>query len=325
MIVFCGQLLSLLLCATGTASQKLVTVCNVKVPGFQGFINYCLLSLVFTTKFVCSEEFLTVFKERWWKYLLIGVVDCEANFLVYKAYQYTSLTSVQLLDCLSIPVVVLLSIVVLRAKYRPIHFFGILICLGGLGFLIWADLHGSQHQGPKSAGSHSELIGDILVIGGAIMYAMSNIAEEFVVKTTGITEFLGMMSFFGCFASGANVIIFERQALSDITWDYKVVLLLVLSALAMFGFYSLMPVLISHSSATLVNLTLLTADLYSLFVGLYLFNYTFSHLYIISFVVIVVGVIIFKVFPTPSRVDHETTETIINDDEEQEALQDSWE
>ncbi len=52
---------------------------------------------------------------------------------------------------------------------------------------------------------HSELLGDMLVIAGACFYAASNIAEEFVVKTSTITEFLGMMSFFACFISGANV------------------------------------------------------------------------------------------------------------------------
>jgi hypothetical protein len=45
----------------------------------------------------------------------------------------------------------------------------------------------------------------MLVIAGACLYAASNIAEEFVVKTSTITEFMGMMSFFACFFSGANV------------------------------------------------------------------------------------------------------------------------
>ena len=57
-----------------------------------------------------------------------------------------------------------------------------------------------------SAGDrHSEMIGDVLVIVGAVGYGASNIAEEYVVKTSTVTEFLGMMSFFACFMSGANV------------------------------------------------------------------------------------------------------------------------
>lgn len=44
----------------------------------------------------------------------------------------------------------------------------------------------------------------------------------------------------------------------------------------MFGLYSFMPIVIKKTSATSVNLSLLTADLYSLFCGLFLFNYKVS-------------------------------------------------
>lgn len=51
----------------------------------------------------------------------------------------------------------------------------------------------------------AEVLGDVLVICGAALYGASNVAEEFVVKTASMTEFLGMMSLFACFFSGANV------------------------------------------------------------------------------------------------------------------------
>lgn len=38
---------------------------------------------------------LAILKRRWWKYMILGVIDIEANYLVIKAYQYTTLTSVQ--------------------------------------------------------------------------------------------------------------------------------------------------------------------------------------------------------------------------------------
>lgn len=95
-ILICGQWLSLLLCATGVASQKLVIACGVKIPGFIAFCGYMLLAIVFTTKLVWkTEEAKLIFKERWWKYIIIAVVDVYANFLVFTAYEYTSLTSVQ--------------------------------------------------------------------------------------------------------------------------------------------------------------------------------------------------------------------------------------
>ena len=47
--------------------------------------------------------------------------------------------------------------------------------------------------------------------------------------------------------------------------------------LCLFLLYNLMPVVIKLSSATVVNLSLLTADFYSLFCGLFLFHYKVSY------------------------------------------------
>ncbi len=44
----------------------------------------------------------------------------------------------------------------------------------------------------------------------------------------------------------------------------------------MFTFYSVMPHVMKFSSAVVVNLSLLTADIYTLFFGLYLFHFVVS-------------------------------------------------
>ena len=81
---------------TGVAGQKLVIACGVQIPAFQSFCNYMLLSMVFTTKFVMdTEEAKMVVKTRWWMYIIIAAIDVYANYSMFKAYQYTSLTSVQ--------------------------------------------------------------------------------------------------------------------------------------------------------------------------------------------------------------------------------------
>lgn len=53
-------------------------------------------------------------------------------------------------------------------------------------------------------------------------------------------------------------------------------LLFVAFALCMFCLYSFMPLVMKVTSATSVNLGILTADLYSLFFGLFLFGYKVS-------------------------------------------------
>lgn len=53
-------------------------------------------------------------------------------------------------------------------------------------------------------------------------------------------------------------------------------MLFVVYVLCMFALYSFMPIVMEMTSATAVNLALLTADLFSLFCGLFLFRYTVS-------------------------------------------------
>ena len=56
-----------------------------------------------------------------------------------KAYHYTSLTSVQLLDSVTIPVVLFLSWIVLKYRYRWIHFIGVGVAMAGMSLMIYAD------------------------------------------------------------------------------------------------------------------------------------------------------------------------------------------
>lgn len=101
-----------------------------------------LLCLIFTTALACRPGeggLISVLKKRGLKYFFLAIADVEANFLVIQAYQYTTLTSVQLLDCFTIPVVLLLSWAVLKVRYQIIHIIGVSVCLMGIGCLVWAD------------------------------------------------------------------------------------------------------------------------------------------------------------------------------------------
>ncbi|XP_074426307.1 solute carrier family 35 member F2 isoform X2 [Larus michahellis] len=225
--IILGQMLSLFICGTAVTSQYLAEQYQVNTPMFQSFINYSLLLLVYTTMLAFrtgSDSLWQILKQRWWKYIFLGLADVEANYMIVKAYQYTTLTSVQLLDCFGIPVLMALSWFILRARYRLIHFLAVAVCLLGVGTMVGADILAGRQ---------------------------------------------------------------DSEAL-----------LFTVFALCMFGLYSFMPVVIKVTSATSVNLGILTADLYSLFFGLFLFFYKFSGLYIVSFVIIMVGFILYCSTPT---------------------------
>ncbi|MBV95873.1 Solute carrier family 35 member F2, partial [Eschrichtius robustus] len=102
----------------------------------------------------------------------------------------------------------------------------------------------------------------------------------------------------GVYDEDEQELIVEYKDIAGIHWDWKIALLFVAFALCMFCLYSFMPLVIKVTSATSVNLGILTADLYSLFFGLFLFGYKFSGLYILSFTVIMVGFILYCSTPT---------------------------
>ncbi|XP_030261931.1 solute carrier family 35 member F1 [Sparus aurata] len=288
-----GQALSLLICAISLTSKYLANDFHANTPVFQSFLNYILLFLVYTTTLAVRQgegNLLAILKQRWWKYMILGLIDIEANYLVLKAYQYTTLSSVQLLDCFIIPVVLLLSWFFLLVRYKTVHFVGTGLCLLGVGCMVGADVLVGRQPGL----GEQKLFGDLLVLGGATLYGISNVCEEFIVKNLSRVEFLGMMGLFGSFFSGIQLAIMEHKELLRVPWDWQIGLFYVGFSAFMFSLYSFMPVVMKRTSATSVNLSLLTADLYSLFCGLFLFHYEFSGLYLLAFVIIILGLVLFS-------------------------------
>ncbi|XP_022137947.1 solute carrier family 35 member F1-like isoform X2 [Momordica charantia] len=232
----------------------------------------------------------TVLKAKWYYYIPLGLVDVEANYLVVKAYQYTSITSVMLLDCWSIPCVMLLTWLFLKTKYILRKIIGVLICVAGLVAVIFSDVHAGDR-----AGGSNPIKGDALVIAGATLYAISNVSEEFLVKNAGRVELMAMLGLFGSIISGIQISIVERNALKSIHWTTGAALPFVGFSLAMFLFYSLVPVLLQTSGATMLNLSLLTSDMWSVVIRIFAYHEKVDWIYFLAFAAVVVGLIIYSV------------------------------
>uniref|UniRef100_A0A3P8SRM0 Solute carrier family 35 member F2 n=1 Tax=Amphiprion percula TaxID=161767 RepID=A0A3P8SRM0_AMPPE len=201
--ILMGQFLSLLICGTAVSCQYLVEE-EVQTPMLQSFLNYALLLLAYTSILITRKgdgNILQILQTKWWKYLVMGVADVEANYAVVKAYQFTTLTSIQLLDCFVIPVLMLLSWITLKTRYKPVHFVAVMVCLLGVGAMVGADILAGRVQG-----SYSDVIlGDGLVLLSAALYAVSNLCQEHTVKNLSRVEFLGMMGLFGTLISGIQL------------------------------------------------------------------------------------------------------------------------
>ncbi|GAV69654.1 DUF914 domain-containing protein, partial [Cephalotus follicularis] len=280
-----GQFLSLLITSTGFSSSELARK-GINAPTSQSFLNYLLLAIVYGSVMLYRKKAL---KAKWYYYLILGLVDVEANFLVVNAYQYTSITSVMLLDCWSIPSVMVLTWIFLHTKYRCKKITGVVICVAGLIIIVFSDVH----AGDRSGGSNPR-IGDSLVIAGATLYAISNVSEEFLVKNADRVELMSFLGLFGAIISAIQISILERNELKAIHWSAGAALPFFGFAVAMFLFYSLVPILLKINGSTMLNLSLLTSDMWAVLIRIFAYHDKVDWMYFLSFAAVVVGLVIYS-------------------------------
>lgn len=77
---------------------KSVCVLKVLYVTGQSTLHYILQCLLFTTWLSCrsgDRGIISVLRCRGWRYMLLALVDVEANYLLVTAHQFTTLTSIQ--------------------------------------------------------------------------------------------------------------------------------------------------------------------------------------------------------------------------------------
>ncbi|KAM9319826.1 solute carrier family 35 member F2-like [Gastrophryne carolinensis] len=288
-----GQVVSLCICGISVSSQLLVSYYGVDAPMLQNFLSFLSLALVYTVWLALrpgENGLLYILRNSWWKYFLVAMAEVEGSYFIVKAFQYTTFTSIQLLRCIGIPALMVLSWFILRAKYKLVHYVAVLLCLLGVGIMVYADVLSGRDNGQ----ANNMLIGDTLVIVGVCLFAVSDVCQEYVVKNLGCLEFLGMLGLFGSFISGIQLMAVESTAISSIVWNWKIGLLFASYTVCLFCLYSALAYVIRNSSAISINLGVLTANIYTLFFSIFLFGYKFSSLYIVSLVIIMVGFIMYS-------------------------------
>ncbi|KAK1295104.1 hypothetical protein QJS10_CPA16g00157 [Acorus calamus] len=280
-----GQFVSLLITSTGFSSSELSRR-GINAPTSQSFLNYVLLAILYGCWMIYRRRALQM---KWYYYLLLSLIDVEANFLVVKAYQYTSLTSVMLLDCWSIPSVIFLTWFFLKTKYKLRKFIGVGICVAGLVLVVFSDVHSDD----RSGGSNP-LKGDLLVIAGSTLYAISNVSEEFLVKSGDRIELMAMLGAFGAVVSACQISILERNELKSIHWTAGAVVPFIGYALALFIFYSSVPVLLKISGSTMLNLSLLTSDMWAVLIRIFAYKEKVDWMYFLAFGAVAIGLVVYS-------------------------------
>ncbi|RVX11713.1 Solute carrier family 35 member F2 [Vitis vinifera] len=283
-VLLLGQVVSFVLAVSGFTSSFIADL-GVDAPLTQSFFTYLCLALVNGSILLYRRQRLQV---SWYWYLFLGFIDVQGNYLVNKAFQYSSLTSVALLDCWTIPWVIILTWIFLGTRYSIWQFFGAALCVAGLGLVLLSD------AGVGGEGGSRPLLGDTLVIAGTLCIAMSNVGEEFCVKKKDRVELMSMLGLFGLLVSVCEISIVELKSLESIEWSTKIVLAFVGFALSNFLFYTLVPFLLKISGATMFNLSALTSDMWAVVIRIFFYRQKVDWLYYLSFAVVAIGIIIYS-------------------------------
>lgn len=335
-----GQVLSVLVAGTGACTTIFQKYSHMNAPTSQNAPNYVLLSLFLISPFRRggivpkskqplqtnhhhheSEESTNIILDQnllrkkaskpdqsgdhWWRYIILAIVDVEANVTVVWAYQYTSITSAMLLDCFTIPSVMVLSYFFLNAKYTPKHILGAFLCLCGICLIILSDVlnQSSNEDDEDGDDDHSNnhphaWAGDLLCIISAFLYSVSNVIQEKWVKTSGPSHFLGRLGICGAILSITQAAIFERKALLNHTnWNMEGIGAWIGYTSSLTTCYILTSWFLVYADAAFFNLSLLTSDVYAVLFS-YFFNGTVvPFLYFVAFGFTISGLFIYHRTP----------------------------
>ena len=232
---------------------------------------------------------------------MLAVVDLQANYLVIRAYMFTSMASVALLDAFSIPCCVVMSYFFLNVRYTKQHLVGVLLCAAGVALSFISDLF-SKKEPTSTAPLDNALWGDCLVLLSGFLYALSNIMQETIVKTMDRVEYLGMLGFFGAIFAWLQMLSLHPEELDGKNFFPGSFLLMAGFSLCLFAMYVTTSIFLTFADSALFNMSLLTADFYVAIIFIFLFDGNITSLYVVAFVLIGCGLIVYGKEPISGAI-----------------------
>lgn len=149
---------------------------------------------------------------------ILAFFDVQGNYFVVLAYRYTTILSAQLISFWAIVLVVVVSFIFLKVRYHWSQILGILICIGGMGVLMYSDYRGGSRI---SGGVTSEVKGNLFMVVSATSYGIANVLEEFLVSKRPLYEVMGQIGFWGIMINGVQAAIFDRTQFVTADWSPK--------------------------------------------------------------------------------------------------------
>ena len=354
-ILLVGQVLSVLIAGQGAAQSTLYLDCHLSAPTFATGLVYLMLTLHLLPLMWKGRQFhkqdsqdalMTVDESHTcntatqhtffkfiplqtsaWTYFGIALLDVEANYFTVLAFRFTSLTSASVLDAMAIPSAMVFSRLCLHRNYLKVHLLGVAVCLCGMLANVFCDLSEEVEDNDKEAKEYPHLVfGDVLAILGGLMFGARDVlTENNVRKLDGTCEYLGMIGLLGTLISAVQVALLERNQVNDFfhaadeTCPKRMGLSLLMTYVLTTAIrYVGQAHFLIVSEAALLNLSLLTGDLWSAIFEIVAERIVPPSLFWVSLVLVVGGVFVYEIGGSP--ISEEPTDLYLNDDDSVEII-----
>lgn len=320
-IVVMGQVLSFLTASMGAAQAGLHLNCSVSAPFFSVAMTFLVLS-VFLVPLYQKQKRTSVVDDTGMSmlfgirlrapvtvYLLLAAMEVQASYWTISAFRFTTITSITLLDAISLPTVMALSRFLLKRRYMRVHVLGALVCVIGAFVNMLADYTSRQTSAENPY--PNRIVGDIFAVSGAMMMGVIHVySEVLVTDVSGPMEYLGVVGFFAfplamaaslIFERNGNVNVFHGSECSGGSIGLLIAASVVAKSLTMIGTAGFLFI----SEAALLNLSLLTTDLWSASFLILIEGMIPPPLFWVALLVVFVGIFIYELGPSPSPHTHD--------------------
>ncbi|XP_063826425.1 solute carrier family 35 member F1-like [Ostrinia nubilalis] len=155
--------------------------------------------------------------------------------------------------------------------------------------VVWADVEGAPTDGKN------QLVGDMLCLGGSLLYAMVTVLQDMMLKTQSCSDYLALLGLIGSIVSCTQTFFVEFHELMLFNWyDLDTIVQLGSYCTTQTIFQILQCFMLRDAGSIILHLSFLSADYYTLIAGMYIFQFKFHALYFLSYFLAMVGVFLFS-------------------------------
>ncbi|EAY13392.1 solute carrier protein, putative [Trichomonas vaginalis G3] len=246
------------------------------------FLPFLALCLNYFFIFITNIWWWPKTQTPWWIQVLVALCCFGGDVVGIFAYDYTSLASAMLLSTTVIFWIAPLAFFVFHRKINWWQFLAMILAVVGVSMVMVA-------QGVEG----SRLKGNLLALLSAVFYACSTVLQEKLVKDESVHTYLLSISTPDFPLTGILAGALEWKQIRDYSWDAKGACLLFGYSIVLSIYYMVCPVVMQHSNATVMNISLLTSNFYSLFIDIFAFKSKASWIYLVGFVCIPAAILLY--------------------------------